>query len=142
MMESKELLKKIDRFPPKLKKILQFRLKSIEGFTLKELSDYTGVRYETARHEIYLCNKKGLRFQELMDEVNKEILLGRKIYLDEKFYSMVCESNDLEEVRKSIKTFYETQKLIQPENKPVIQTVIAINIPISLKDTKPLDIDN
>ena len=47
-----------------------------------------------------------------------------------------------QEIRKSAKTFYELNKLIQPENKPVIQTNIAINIPISVKDSKPLDIDN
>lgn len=133
---------KINQFPPKLRKILQFKLKSIDGFTLREMSEYTDTKYETVRHEIYLCNKKGLRFHEVMDEINKEILLGRKIALDEKFYNMVCESDDLEDVRKSIKTFYETQRLLQPVNKQETNIQNNISVPVSVKDCRPADIDD
>jgi len=139
--DKEEIFDKINQFPPILRKILQFRLKSIDGFSLTEIADYSDTKYETVRHEIYLCNKKGLRFHEVMDEINKEILLGRKIALDEKFYKMVCESDDLESVRKSIKTFYETQKLLPPEKKQQINIQNNISVPVSVKDIKPADIE-
>ncbi len=54
---------------------------------------------------------------------------------------MVCESDDLESVRKSIKTFYETQRLLQSENKQEINIQNNISIPVSVKDVRPDDID-
>jgi len=140
--DNKELVDKINQFPPKLKKILQLRTKNIAGLSLKELAELTNNDYGSIRTLIYNSNKKGLQFHKVMDEISQELVTGRKLEVDNKFYKLICESNDLEEIRKSAKTFYELNKLIQPENKPVIQTNIAINIPISLKDTKPLDIDN
>ncbi len=68
---------------------MQFRLKSIDGFSLREMAEYTDTKYETVKHEIYLCNKKGLKFHMVMVDINKEVMLGRKIVLDEKFYKLV-----------------------------------------------------
>ena len=106
------------------------------------MAELTNNDYGSIRTLIYNSNKKGLQFHKVMDEISQELVTGRKLEIDNKFYKLICDSSDLEEIRKSIKTFYETQKLIQPDNKPVIQTIVAINIPISLKDVKPADIDN
>ena len=140
--DDKDLGQTISKFPPKLRQILNYRYKNSEGLSIAELCRLNGLNYKSIMQMIFKEKKKDNNFYSLLHEIERELVLNRKIHLDNKFYKMVCESNDLEEVRKSIKTFYETQKLIQPENKPVIQTNIAINIPISVKDSKPIDIDN
>jgi len=102
----------------------------------------TNQSYKSVTNTIYKQKKKDNDFYSLLHEIERELVLSRKFHLDNRFYKMVCESEDLEEVRKSIKTFYETQKLLSSENKPSITTNIAINIPISCKDSRPEDIDN
>ena len=140
--DNKELEQTISKFPPKLRQILNYRYKNSEGLSIAELCRLNGLNYKSIMQMIFKQKKKDNNFYELLHQIERELVLNRKIQLDNKFYKMVCESDDLEAVRKSIKTFYETQKLIQPDNKPIIQTVVAINIPISLKDMKPLDLDN
>lgn len=132
----------IKKFRPTLRKILNYRWKTSEGLNLSQLSQRLNLRYETVRNAIWLEKKKDNDFNALLIQIEQELVLDRKIVLDNKFYKMICEEDDHEQVRKSTKTFYELNKLIAPENKPVVQTVIAINIPISLKDVKPADIDN
>jgi len=124
---------RISKFPPKLRQILNYRYKNSAGLTIAELCRLSNLNYKSVQTMIYKERKKDNDFNSLLREIEREQVLIRKITLDDRFYEMICESDDLEAVRKSIKTFYETQKLIQPENKPTITTNIAINIPISLK---------
>lgn len=133
---------KIKKFPPLLQKILNYRWKSSEGLSLPEICRLTNQSYKSVTNTIYNQKKKDNNFYDLLHQIESEQVLNRKFHLDNKFYKMVCESDDLEAVRKSIKTFYETQRLIQPENKPSITTNIAINIPISVKDSRPDDMDD
>ena len=132
---------KIKRFPPLLKKILNYRYKNTEGLSLYKICALTSQSFKSVTDSIYKQKKKDNNFYILMNEIEQELVLDRKIELDNKFYSMVCEEREPEQMRKSIKTFYELNKLIVPDIKPVIQTIVAINIPISLKDVKPTDLD-
>jgi hypothetical protein len=91
---------------------------------------------------IFREKKKDNNFYSLLHEIERELVLSRKIHLDNKFFKLLCESNDLEDVRKSIKTFYETQKLINTENKQQINIQNNISVPISVKDTRPIDIED
>jgi len=139
--DDKDLEQSISKFPPKLRQILNYRYKNSEGLSIAELCRLNGLNYKSIMQMIFKQKKKDNNFYSLLHEIEREQVLSRKFHLDNRFYKMVCESNDLEEVRKSIKTFYETQRLIQPENKPSITTNIAINIPISVKDSRPADLD-
>ena len=133
---------KIKKFPPLLQKILNYRWKSSEGLSLPEICRLTNQSYKSVTNTIYKQKKKDNNFYDLLHEIERELITDRKIRLDNKFYKMVCESNDLEEVRKSIKTFYETQKLINTENKQQVNIQNNISIPISVKDTRPIDIED
>ena len=124
--DDKDLGQTISKFPPKLRKLLNYRYKNSAGLTIAELCRLNGLNYKSIMQMIFREKKKDNNFYDLLHEIEREQVLNRKIHLDNLFYKMVCESNDLEEVRKSIKTFYETQRLIQPENKPSITTNIAI----------------
>ena len=90
---------------------------------------------------IFREKKKDNNFYSLLHEIESEQVLNRKFHLDNRFYKMVCESDDLEAVRKSIKTFYETQRLLPSENKQEINIQNNISVPVSVKDIRPDDID-
>jgi len=138
----KDLEQTISKFPPKLRQILNYRYKNSAGLTIAELCRLNGLNYKSIMQMIFKEKKKDNNFYDLLHEIEREQVLSRKFHLDNKFFKLLCESNDIEAVRKSLLTFYQTQKLLPVENKPVIQTVVAINIPISVKDSKPIDIDN
>ena len=140
--DDKDLGQTISKFPPKLRKILNYRYKNSAGLSIAELCRLNGLNYKSIMQMIFKQKKKDNNFYELLHQIEREQVLNRKFHLDNKFYRLICETNDLEDIRKSIKTFYETQKLLPVENKPVIQTVVAINIPISVRDVRPEDIDN
>jgi len=111
---------KIKKFPPLLQKILNYRWKSSEGLSLPEICRLTNQSYKSVTNTIYKQKKKDNDFYSLLHEIEREQVLNRKFHLDNRFYKLICESDDLESVRKSIKTFYETQKLLPSENKPAI----------------------
>jgi len=131
---------KINQFPPKLRQILNYRYKNSAGLSVGELCRLNGLNYKSIMQMIFKEKKKDNNFYSLLHEIERELITDRKIRLDNKFYKLLCESSDLEEVRKSIKTFYETQKLINTENKQQINIQNNISIPVSVKDIRPVDI--
>jgi len=133
---------KIKKFPPLLRKILNYRHKNSEGLSLPEICRLTNQSYKSVTNTIYKQKKKDNDFSSLLHEIERELIIDRKIRLDNKFYKLLCESSDLEEVRKSIKTFYELNRLLPTENKQQINIQTNISIPISVKDTRPVDIED
>jgi len=140
--DDKDLGQTISKFPPKLRKILNYRYKNSAGLTIAELCRLNGLNYKSIMQMIFKEKKKDNNFYDLLHEIESEQVLNRKFHLDNKFYKLICESNDLEDIRKSIKTFYETNKLIDTSNKPVIAIQNNISIPISVKDIRPDDIED
>jgi len=140
--DDKDLGQTISKFPPKLRKILNYRYKNSAGLSIAELCRLNGLNYKSIMQMIFKQKKKDNNFYELLHQIEREQVLNRKIHLDNRFYKMVCESNDLESVRKSIKTFYETQRLLPSENKQEINIQNNISVPVSVKDIRPDDIDN
>jgi len=140
--DDKDLGQTISKFPPKLRQILNFRYKNTEGLSIAELCRLNGLNYKSIMQMIFKQKKKDNNFYDLLHEIERELVLNRKIQLDNKFYKMVCESDDLEAVRKSIKTFYETQRLLPTEKKQSINIHNNISIPVSVKDCRPADIED
>jgi len=139
--DNKELEQTISKFPPKLRQILNYRYKNSEGLSIAELCRLNGLNYKSIMQMIFKQKKKDNNFYDLLHQIEREQVLNRKFHLDNRFYKMICESDDLEAVRKSIKTFYETQRLLPPENKQQINIQNNISIPVSVKDVRPDDID-
>jgi len=66
----KELTKttpKLEDFPPKLRKLAQTIVETIQKKTLKEYCELANVNYDSVRATIPRCKKKGLDFNVYMN---------------------------------------------------------------------------
>jgi len=79
MKELPKTTPKLEDFPPKLRKLAQTIIETIQKKTLKEYCELANVNYDSVRATIPRCKKKGLDFNVYMNNQYMKFLNDNKL---------------------------------------------------------------
>jgi len=79
MRELPKTTPKLEDFPPKLRKLAQTIVETIQKKTLKEYCELANVNYDSVRATIPRCKKKGLDFNVYMNNQYMKFLIDNKL---------------------------------------------------------------
>jgi len=79
MQELPKTTPELEDFPPKLRKLAQTIIETLQIKTLKEYCELANVNYDSVRATIPRCKKKGLDFNVFMNNQYMKFLIDNKL---------------------------------------------------------------